>query len=67
MMTPIGEAATNGDDVEALGDIDEVTERALDTLAQDYGVLRAEHGGRLLVLYGRGVAAVEVAPRGAVI
>ncbi|QSB15222.1 hypothetical protein JQS43_02320 [Natronosporangium hydrolyticum] len=49
------------------GSSDEVTERALDTLAQDYGVLRAEHGGRLMVLYGRGVAAVEVAPRGAVI
>jgi hypothetical protein len=30
-------------------------------------VLRTRHGGRLMVLYGRGVAAVEVAPRGAVL
>ena len=37
------------------------------TLAQDGGALRTTHGGRMLVLFGRGVAAVEVAPRGAVL
>ena len=37
------------------------------TLAQDSGVLRSKHDERLVVLYGRGVAAIEVAPRGAVV
>ena len=45
----------------------EVIERVISTLAQDSGVLRCRHGDRLLVLYGRGVAAVEVAPRGAIL
>jgi hypothetical protein len=42
-------------------------EHIVSTLAQDSGVLRSQHGGRLVVLYGRGVAAIEVAPRGAVL
>jgi hypothetical protein len=37
------------------------------TLSENSGLLRCRHGDRLLVLYGRGVAAVEVAPRGAVL
>jgi hypothetical protein len=45
----------------------EVIEHVISTLAQDAGVLRCRHGDRLLVLFGRGVAAVEVAPRGAVL
>jgi hypothetical protein len=44
-----------------------VVEHAISMLAQDSGVLRCTHGDRLLVLYGRGVAAIEVAPRGAVV
>jgi hypothetical protein len=48
-------------------DADEVTEHAISALAQDSGVLRARHGDRLVVLFGRGVAAVEVSPRGAVL
>jgi hypothetical protein len=48
-------------------DEDELVEHVISTLAQDSGVLRSRHGGRLMVLYGRGVAAVEVAPRGAVL
>jgi hypothetical protein len=48
-------------------DVDEVIEHAISTLAQDAGVLRGRHGDRLVVLYGRGVVAVEVAPRGAVV
>jgi hypothetical protein len=48
-------------------DEDELVEHVISTLAHDSGVLRSEHGGRLVVLYGRGVAAVEVAPRGAVL
>ena len=49
------------------GDENEAIQRVLETLAEDSGVLRTRHGDRLLVLYGRGVAAVEVAPRGAVL
>lgn len=45
----------------------ELIEHVVSTLANDSGVLRCAHGDRLLVLYGRGVAAVEVAPRGAVL
>jgi len=45
----------------------EVIDHVVSTLAQDSGVLRCKHGDRLLVLYARGVAAVEVAPRGAVL
>jgi hypothetical protein len=46
---------------------DDVIQRVVATLAEDSGVLRTRHGDRLVVLYGRGVAAVEVAPRGAVL
>jgi hypothetical protein len=48
-------------------DEDELVERVISTLAQDSGLLRSKHGDRLVVLYGRGVAAFEVAPRGAVV
>jgi hypothetical protein len=46
---------------------EEVVEHAISALAADLGVLRTRHGNRLVVLYGRGVAALEVAPRGAVL
>jgi hypothetical protein len=49
------------------GDEDEVIERVVQTLAEPSGILRTKHGDRLMVLYGRGVAAVEIAPRGAVL
>jgi len=45
----------------------EVVDHAISALATDSGALRSRHGGRLMVLYGRGVAALEVAPRGAVL
>jgi hypothetical protein len=50
-----------------VSDEDQLVEHVIATLAQDSGVLRCKHGDRLIVLYGRGVAAVEVAPRGAVL
>jgi hypothetical protein len=50
-----------------VSDQDELVEHVISTLAQDSGVLRTKHGDRLVVLYGRGVAAIEVAPRGAVL
>jgi len=45
----------------------ELIEHIISTLARDSGVLRSKHGDRLVVLFGRGVAAIEVAPRGAVL
>jgi hypothetical protein len=52
---------------EADTDTSEVVEHAISALAEDGGILRCRHGGRLIVLYGRGVATVEVAPRGAIL
>ena len=46
---------------------DKLVEDVISTLAQEDGILRCQHGDRLMVLYGRGVATVEVAPRGAVL
>jgi hypothetical protein len=40
-------------------------ERVIATLTDDSGVLRSRHGDRLVVIYSRGVAALEVAARGA--
>jgi len=48
-------------------DADAVTEHAIAALTQDSSALRTRHGDRLVVLYGRGVAGLEVAPRGAVV
>jgi hypothetical protein len=49
------------------GEENQVIERVVQTLANDSGALRATHGDRLIVLYSRGVATVEIAPRGAVL
>jgi sigma-B regulation protein RsbU (phosphoserine phosphatase) len=49
------------------GTTDEAAEHAISTLAADSGTLRCLHGNRLVILYGRGVATLEVAPRGAVL
>jgi len=46
---------------------DQVIDNVVATLATDAGALRCRHGDRLVVLFGRGVAAVEVAPRGAIL
>jgi hypothetical protein len=48
-------------------DQDEAIEHAIATLTEQSGALRTSHGGRLVVIYGRGVAALEIAPRGAVL
>jgi hypothetical protein len=45
----------------------EMLENVVSILSHDSGVLRCRHGDRLLVLYGRGILALEVAPRGAVL
>jgi hypothetical protein len=46
---------------------DEAVDHIISFLADDSGTLRCKHGDRLIVLFGRGVATVEVAPRGAVL
>lgn len=48
-------------------DADLVAEHAVTALADSSGLIRAQHGDRVVVLYGRGVAALEIAPRGAVL
>jgi hypothetical protein len=53
------ESNVNEDDV--------VLQHAIAALQSDTGLLRCTHGDRLLLLYGRGVAALEVAPLGAVL
>lgn len=52
---------------QAVGSEAELVDHLVATLSDDAGVLRCRHGDRLLVLYARGVCAVEVAPRGAVL
>jgi hypothetical protein len=42
-------------------------ERAVAILGKESGVLRCSHGRRLIVLFARGVATIEVAPRGAIL
>jgi hypothetical protein len=46
---------------------EQVAEHVITTLSQDNGVIRAEHNAHLVVLYGRGVAAIEVASMDAVL
>jgi hypothetical protein len=48
-------------------DTSEVVEHIIATLAKDGGAVRCKHGDRLIVLYSRGVATVEIAPRGAIL
>jgi hypothetical protein len=45
----------------------EVGEHAVGLLGRDDAVLFAAHGGRTVAVFSRGVAAVEVDPRGAVL
>jgi hypothetical protein len=49
------------------GTADEAVDRIISFLADDNGTLRCKHGDRLIVLFGRGVATLEVAPRGAIL
>jgi hypothetical protein len=51
----------------ATADPAEVMEHAVSALAEPSGTIRVSHGGRMVVLFARGVAAIEVEPRGAVL
>ena len=53
-------------------DPDQVDEGAMvdeiiEVLSADGGMLRCRHGDRLVALYARGVASIEVSPRGAIL
>jgi len=48
-------------------DEDEMVEQVIEVLSKESGVLRCRHGDRLVALYSRGVASVEVSPRGAIL
>jgi hypothetical protein len=50
-----------------ISDEDQLVQHVISTLSTDSAALNCRHGERLVVLYGRGVAAIEVAPRGAVL
>jgi hypothetical protein len=52
-----------GDDL----DEDAAINRVIEVLSADSGVLRCRHGSRLVALFARGVASVEVSPRGAIL
>lgn len=45
----------------------DVAEHAVVALAEPSGMIRVTHGDRTVVIYGRGVAAIELEPRGAVL
>jgi hypothetical protein len=51
------------------GQVDEgeLAEQVIEVLREESGVLRCRHGDRLVVLYARGVASIEVSPRGAIV
>jgi len=45
----------------------EMVEQVVEVLSEEFGVLRCRHGDRLVALYSRGVASIEVSPRGAIL
>jgi hypothetical protein len=48
-------------------DADQLVEQVIEALREESAVLRCRHGDRLVALYSRGVASIEVSPRGAVV
>ena len=44
-----------------------MVEQVIGVLREESGVLRCRHGDRLVVLYARGVASIEMGPREAVV
>jgi hypothetical protein len=51
----------------AFNDEGEMVDQIIEVLSADTGVLRCRHGERLVALYARGVASIEVSPRGAIL
>ena len=48
-------------------DEDEMVEQVIEVLSEESAVLRCRHGDRVVALYSRGVASIEVSPRGAIL
>ncbi len=48
-------------------DEDDMVDQIVEVLREESGVLRCRHGDRLVALYSRGVASIEVSPRGAIL
>jgi hypothetical protein len=46
---------------------EELIDQVIEVLGEESGLLRCRHGDRVIALYSRGVASVEVSPRGAVL
>jgi hypothetical protein len=44
-----------------------MVQHVIEVLREEFGVLRCRHGDRLVALYSRGVASIEVSPRGAIL
>jgi hypothetical protein len=51
------------------GQADELSliDQVVEELRNESGVLRCRHGDRLVAIFSRGVASIEVSPRGAVV
>ena len=45
----------------------QLLDRVVEELSRESAVLRCRHGDRLVALYSRGVASIEVSPRGAIL
>ena len=48
-------------------DENEMVDQVVEVLRTESGVLRCRHGDRMVALYSRGVASIEVSPRGAIL
>jgi len=48
-------------------DENEMVKQVIEALRQESGVVHCRHGDRLVALYSRGVASIEVSPRGAIL
>jgi hypothetical protein len=48
-------------------DESDLLQHVIEVLGEESGALRCRHGDRLVVLFSRGVASIEVSPRGAIL
>ena len=48
-------------------DESDMVDQVVEVLRAESGVLRCRHGDRMVALYSRGVASIEVSPRGAIL
>ena len=48
-------------------DESDMVDQVVEVLRAESGVLRCRHGERMVAVYSRGVASIEVSPRGAIL